>query len=261
MLIKSLCLVLSGIYFQNILFAQNINNSFFNNTPAIEMSMNGKTSLTNNNLTWNPHNYTYYIAGSDTIASYIASYDAMGDFITVDTFDARLKGIWYNTTLDFLEAYNVNDNTCVSFLLNDEGEFVGQDFDIELADLEEEGTSVFPIYNSEREVYVYFEPVAKIIIEVEPFSGEISHYISFPLSVGKNEIVEDQILFTDMKASPYAIVNRKNKSLFLINYEGQIVQEVSWPMINFEPIRFAWTNGALWLLNEQTLTWKAYAIR
>ncbi|MCZ2394445.1 MAG: hypothetical protein LC105_11350 [Chitinophagales bacterium] len=254
-------LTLLGVCLQYSSFAQKATNISFSNTPAIEIYINHKSVLSDRSIAWNPHSFTYYIAGADSLFSHIESFDAIGNYISEITFQAKFKGIWYNASLDFLEAYNVTNNSCVSFLLSDNGDFVSDDLDIDLSDFQEIGTSVFPIYNSEREVYVYFEPIAKNIIEVEPFSGDISRYIPISMQVEKNHIVEDQILYTDIKEAPYAIINKFNKSILLINNEGQISQEVVWPKVNFEPLSFSWTNGALWLLDGQTLTWKAYAVQ
>jgi hypothetical protein len=131
---------------------------------------------------------------------------------------------------------------------------------IMIEDLEEKGTSVFPTYNSDKDLLVYYEPIAGIVVEIEPLSGVILNYISLNLPVNKNSIALQQLLFTQMNDTPYALVNKSDRLVYFFDAGGSVVHTLIWPEIEYNPSYFGFTNGAFWMYSADDSSWKGYAI-
>lgn len=256
---RSLSFVLIGFLFCNQLFAQE-ESLYFNSIPDIEIKENLSSQYVHRSIAWNVQNFKYYTTAVDSGSTYIETFDALGQSKNINKFDFSAKGIWYNTTLDFLEAYNYLDNSCYSFFIDDNGEFENTDTSLELEELEENGTSVFPTYNSNKDVLAYYEPIAGIIVEIEPISGEILNYISVTLPVSKKSIAKQQLLYTGMKDAPYALVNPIDRLVYFFDTNGLVNHTLVCPANESELSYFGFTNGAFWMYSTKDSSWKGYAI-
>lgn len=251
--------VLIALLFCNQLFAQE-ETLYFSAAPDIEIQESLPSNFSHRSITWNIQNYKYYTTAVDSNSTHIETFDALGDSKGIHQFDFLLKGIWYNTTLDFLETYNSSDNSCYSFFIDDEGEFENTDLSLELESLQEKGTSVFPVYNLNKDLLAYYEPIASIIVEIEPISGDITDYISVTLPVDKKSIAIQQLLNTGISESPYALVNTSSRNVYLFDPQGLVIHTLGWPQIEGTPKYFGFTNGAFWMYSELDSSWKGYAI-
>lgn len=251
--------VLIGLLFCNQLHAQE-ENLYFSSSPDIIIQEELSNEFTNRSITWNVQNFKYYTTAVDSNSTHIQTFDALAESKGVHQFDFLSKGIWYNTTLDFLEVYNYSDNSCYSFFIDDNGEFENTDLSIELEGLEEKGTSVFPVYNINKDVLAYYEPVASIIVEIEPISGDILNYISVTLPVDKKSIARQQLLSTGRPESPYALVNKLDRLVYLFDAEGSVIYTLNWPVIEGDSDYFGFTNGAFWMYSATDSSWKGFAI-
>ncbi|HUH74015.1 MAG TPA: hypothetical protein VLZ75_06360 [Chitinophagales bacterium] len=257
---RSYSFILIGILFCNQLFAQDEILSF-SSTPDIEIQEELPNHYTHRSIAWNVQNFKYYTTAVDSGKTFIETFDALGQSKGNQEFDFISKGIWYNTTLDFLEIYNSSDNSCYSFFIDDEGEFENNDTSLELEALEEKGTSVFPAYNSNKDLLVYFEPIAGIVVEIEPISGDILNYISLNLPVSKKSLAIHQLLFTGRDEAPYALVNMSSKLVYFFDTDGNVAYTLSWPQLESTPTHFGFTNGAFWMYSAIDSSWKGYAIQ
>lgn len=256
---QSISFVLIGILFCNQLFAQD-ESIYFSYTPDIVIQEKLPAHYLHRSIAWNVQNFKYYTTAVDSGLTFIETFDALGDSRNIKKFDFSTKGIWYNTTLDFLEAYNFLDNSCYSFFIDDNGEFENTDINIELEGLQEKGTSVFPVYNTTKDLLAYYEPIAGIIVEIEPISGEILNYISVTLPVSKKSIAKQQLLYTGMTDAPYALVNYIDKLVYFFDTKGLVNHTLTCPTSESELSYFGFTNGAFWLYSTNDSSWKGYAI-
>lgn len=247
---------LSIVYF-HCLYAQSEQFSF-SDEPLLVLK--STVSTNQNSITWNTHNLIYHVSGIDSVQTSIESFDSNGENTEVQFFPFFTKGVWYNSSLDFLEAYDFLNNSCVSFFLDDEGAFENQDTLTRLTALQEEETSAFTVYNTAKDVYAYLEPIAAIIIEVGAHTGEIENYISLNLPVDKKNLEMNQLLYTDITQSPYLLVNTKDSLLYFVDQEGNIVQQIPWPKINFSPQYFGFANGLFWMYDSELFAWNGFSI-
>ena len=256
---RSLSFVLIGILFCNQLFAQD-EAVYFSVTPDIEIQEELPTNYAHRSIAWNVQNFKYYTTAVDSGFTFIETFDALGESKGIQQFEFPTKGIWYNTTLDFLETYNSSDNSCYSFFIDDNGEFENNDTSLELESLQENGTSVFTTYNYKKDLLVYFEPIAGIVVEIEPISGDILHYISLTLPVKKKSLALRQLLYTGITNAPYALVNTIDRLVYFFDTKGIVVYTLIWPKIESNPSYFGFTNGAFWMYCVEDSSWKGYAI-
>lgn len=256
---QSISFVLIGILFCNQLFAQD-ESIYFSYTPDIVIQEKLPAHYMHRSIAWNVQNFKYYTTAVDSGLTFIETFDALGDSKGIQQFGFPTKGIWYNTTLDFLESYNSSDNSCYSFFIDDNGEFENNDTNLELESLEEKGTSVFPTYNYNKDLLVYYEPIAGIVVEIEPISGDILNYISLNLPVNKKSIALQQLLYTERTDAPYALVNKSDKSVLFFDTNGSVVYTLKWPNSDINSTYFGFTNGAFWMYSAEDSSWKGYAI-
>lgn len=243
----------------SLLVAQSVNYSI---GVFPELELRNTLPLTQNSITWNTHNFIYYTSGVDSSGTVIESFEDDGESNHQQNFTFQAKGVWYNSLLDFLEAYSVQNNSSVSFFLDEEGIIENQDTLNRIAELQEVGLPVFTVYNNEKDVYAYLEPVTGIIVEVEPYSGEISNYIPVNFNnVDKKNIAIEQLLYTGLDEAPYALADPTGYQLCFINKNGEIVHQLPWPAISYIPRYFGYTNGLFWLYNSDNSVWSGYAIR
>lgn len=215
-----------------------------------------------NSIAWNTHNLLYYTSGVDSSRTIIEIFDADGAQDSKSVFPFISKGIWYNTSVDFLEAYNAVNNSCVSFFIDDNGGFENNDTLSGVQEVQEAtDNSVYTVYNTEKDVYSYMEPVTGIIIEVESHTGQIDNYLPVEFPVEKSKLVIDQLLYTGMIKTPYAVVNKTDNLLYLIDTDGKISQQVSMPLVTFNPQNFSIANFILWLYKTEESAWYGFPIQ
>lgn len=254
-------LFLSALAFASVHHLQaNTIQLFIGNEPAL--ALKNVAPVRQNSVTWNNHNLLYYTSGVDSNRTLIEVFDADGVHNAQSEFPFISKGLWYNTSLDFLEAYNSINNSCISFFLDDEGIFENQDTLSGVQELQEAtDNSVYTIYNPVKDVYSYLEPVTGIIIEVESHTGEINNYIPVEFPVEKSRLVIDQLIYTGIDQVPYAVANKSDNLLYFIDNDGKVILQIDMPLITFVPVNYSIANGMFWLYKLEDTTWYGFPIQ
>lgn len=226
--------------------------------PSIVLSTTHPSSQ--NILAWNAHSMVYYTTGLQDSQTIIDIYDAEGQLQKSQNFSFPIKGIWYNETLDFLEAYNPETNSCFSFFVDEEGFFENEDTLHRLADVKESVDASYTLYNPAKDVYAYIEPVTGMIIEVTAYSGEIENYIELKLPVDKKHIDTQYLFYTAVGEHPYALINKSDKVLYFINEEGEVSHSLNWQHLEVQPESFGFANGMFWVYESDQNTWKGFSL-
>lgn len=239
----------------------NANEEFIiDRLPSITFKIH--RDLSNQNIVQNESNGLFYVSGNlkDSISeTLIYIFNEEGDSISESQFEFESKGIWINSGLDFLEAYDVKNNSCVSFFLDVDGNFESHEVLHRIDSLQGLNERTFTVYNSISDVYAYIEPVAGMIIEISPYSGEIEHFVSLNLNLQKDFLAEI-LLYTNHPEYPYALINKKENRLSFINGEGDISQNIALPLQIGHVGGWGFTANHLWSYNRDTLSWEAYEI-
>lgn len=237
----------------------NILENTFTSSP--HLILKSKDSISPVSVVWNSESLVYYTTGINDSTTNLDIFDADGIFAKSYEFTFPINGIWYNNTLDFVEAYNSESNSCFSFFTDDEGMFENQDTLHRLSDVQESTNRTMIVYNAEKDIYAYVEPVTGMIIEIEPHSGEIIDYISVQFPVDKRKIDYQYFFYTDLAHSPYALINTKDQQLYFVNYDGIVVETFSLPQLEISPLAYSFTNGLLWLYHAEMQSWLGYAMK
>ena len=238
-------------------FADTTSYYVFNSIPKAILSVT--PSLRDNALAFNKTTQKYYASGINDSLSII-------DILSHDTtkneqgiFNFRIKGIWYNTSLDLLEAFNADKNNCLSFYTDSEGYFENLDTMSRVSSIQDSKRPIFTIYNPENDIYAYLEPISDLIIEVSPYTGEIEDYITLNLPTQSTH-VSDQLLYTENTDYPYALANKKDKVFYLITSEGQVHATAAFPIMDFTPTQYGFANGLFWFFNPANAQWVGYQL-
>lgn len=211
-------------------------------------------------LTWNAESFVYYTAELHNDSTTIDIFDADGNLTKTERFGFPTRGLWYNSALDFLEAYNHKSNSCFSFFIDDQGVFENQDTLHRLSDVQESTDKTPIVYNTYKDVYAYVEPITGMIIEVETHSGEIDHYITVQFPVDKKQLDFNYFLFTEIEATPYAFVNTGEKVIYLVDQEGIVGESIPFPASDFSPTAFSIANGMFWMFQSSAQSWLGYSL-
>src|SRR5690554_4231914 len=212
-------LLLVSFACSSVAFADSL-TFVFSDVPFIRI--NTQPNLGNSSIAWNEYSSVYYIAGVDSNGTVVDIADEDGNHLQQKHFPFAAKGVWYNESLAFPEAYNVSANTCVSFFVDDNGTFENVDTLGRIENMQDGRQTVFTVYNSIYDVYAYTEPIAGLIIEASPYTGEINDYLSLELPNGLAHMKLDQVLYTASETMPYALVNQKDNELYCFNNKGEL---------------------------------------
>lgn len=239
----------------SIAFADSL-TFVFSDVPFIRI--NTQSNLDNNSIAWNEYSSVYYIAGVDSNGTNVDVFDEDGKHLQQKSFPFEAKGVWYNESLAFPEAYNENSNTCVSFFVDENGLFENTDTLGRIESMQDGRGSTFTVYNSIFDVYAFTEPIAGLIIEASPYTGEINDYLSLELPENRSHMKLDQILYTASEAMPYALVNQKDNELYCFNNEGELSMKFLLPVTYFTPKYYGYANGMLWIYNDEEGEWTGH---
>lgn len=238
--------------------AQSDSLSFvFNDVPYIRVQV--EQGLTQNSVVWNDYHQVYYFSGIDTTGqTWISVVNESGEELQKVSYPFESKGVWYNNFLDFPEAFVTENNSIVSFFMDEYGFFESKDFLDRIESLQEANRKHYTVYNSIQDVYAYTEPIAGLVIEASPYTGEIMNYLSLELPSNQKEYDFDQLMFTGAEASPYALINQDKKELQCFNEHGELVVIFKLPIVHYIPQAYGYSNGLLWLHDAQTGEWAAH---
>lgn len=211
-------------------------------------------------LTWNAESLVYYTAEIQNDSTKIDIFDADGSLTKTEQFSFPTKGLWYNSALDFLEAYNHQSNSCFSFFIDDHGVFENQDTLHRLSEVQESTDKMPIVYNAYKDVYAYVEPITGMIIEVESHSGAIDNYITVQFPVDKKQLDFKYFFFTEIENTPYAFVNTTEKMLYFVDQEGQVIESTPFPSSDFIPSAYSFANGMFWMYQSNAQSWFGYSL-
>lgn len=211
-------------------------------------------------VVFNPDKKYYYIAFAGNTMFPLETLDENGKNLnqTVTAFD--LRGMWWNTQKNRLEANGYDNAGIVDLGIGEDG-FPGADIiDITKNSYQPDEQSVGAYDYDNDEIIFYKDGTVYRTKNYELNSKLELKGISDKLS----NINEMTMIYTGIAKSEYGVYNYKAKQVYLFDKSsGKLTETVQLPSSapKSDRFRFSYANAQIWLYDDDARAWNGYKIK
>lgn len=205
-----------------------------NPTKDIELafSPDNFTGKYSQGIAYNPTYQYYYAFRNIGSKNNLEVFDINGKRIQSTIFSQEVKNIWYNSTLNKIEAYYKNDNediNIISYKTDNNGMIINEQPKIELSNIPIADVYARLNYNAYDNLYFYFNSDKDKVEELSAFDATDFGSAVLQLPVSKSNINKPMLLYTNIENAEYALYDYKSYKLYLFNYKGELQKTITLP--------------------------------
>jgi hypothetical protein len=233
-----------------------------NPTQSISLQITGESGTNSGGVAYNPIFNLYYtvISGNADFPLEIFSQD--GSPYNQDSAGFDLRGIWYNSEFNTVEANLYQYHDIIEFLIDDDNGVIFDPAEVlwELPVGDEQSALA---YNSEDKFYVLYDYQAGVIVEFDSEIGEIQREIEIELPVPLEDINTTSGVYTGIEGGEYGVYDFVRAKVYLINkIDGKVANTIQLPedAPKNDFLNFAFANGYVWLFDTEQRNWKGYKV-
>lgn len=257
---KNITLLLALFLGLNSSYAQSEIN--VNPTHTLSLQITGEGGTNAGGVAYNPNFKLYYtvISGNADFPLEIFTEDGSPYYQALAERD--LRGIWYNSEFNTIEANLYEYHDIIEFLIDDDSGVVYDPAEV-LWELFVSDDQAALSYNSTDFLYILYDGQAGTIVEFDSEVGEIQRELEIELPVPFEDINTTSGIYTGIEEGEYGVYDFVRARIYLIDkntgktsYTIQLPEGA--PANDF--LNFAFANGHVWLFDVEQRTWKGYKV-
>lgn len=213
-------------------------------------------------VAWDENTGYYYTVFAGNVDYPLEVFNGQGSKVQKKTTGADVRGLWYNSEEDAIQANGYTNQDILTYERNANGAITGEPIsETTIESLPNDQSCL--AFDDDQNLLLAWDGDMEEVVFYKPGNGEQKKTLAISLPKKAGTINYTSVIYTGIKGAELGLLDVDNKKVYLFNKKnGELTYTITLPedaVVN-DAFRFAYANGNIFLYDVDTRTWTGYKI-